>query len=104
MYISLAFLFARKMHHVCSTHADCVFQIMAQQDESCTTYKQSNMHTAYSETSMNPSLMCHFPSSIIHFLITSDVLFPRVSFSHISPSEFLVLTHSIPRMIISEKK
>ena len=77
---------------------------MAQQDESCTTYKQSNMHTTYSETSMNPSLMCHIPANIIHFVITSDALFPRVSFLHISPSEFLVLTHSIPRMIISEKK
>lgn len=30
----------------------------------------------------NPSLMCHFPASSIHFIITSDVLFPRVSFSH----------------------
>jgi len=50
--------------------------IMAQQDESCTTHKQSNMHTTYSETSMNPSLMCHFPESTIHFIITSDMLFP----------------------------
>ena len=90
-------MFVAPMLIMCST-------IMAQQDESSTTHKYSNMHTTYSETSMNLSLMCLFPASITHFIIISDVLFPRVSFSHTSPSEFLVLIHSIPRMIISEKK
>jgi len=57
--------------------------------------------------------MHHFPTSTIHFqcsqkiahvnsVIISDVLFLKVSFSHVGYSEFLVLTHSIPIIIVTK--
>jgi hypothetical protein len=37
-------------------------------------------------------------------IIMSDASFLKVSFYCVSCSEFLVLTHNIPRMMVSEKK
>jgi hypothetical protein len=57
--------------------------------------------------------MHHFPTNTIHFqcsqenahvnsVIISDVLFLKVSFSHVRCFEFLVLTHGIPIIIVSK--
>jgi hypothetical protein len=68
-----------------------------------------------SETSIHHSHMRHFPASIVHSfqsqkshpfqqgILISDISFLEVSSSHICHSDFLVLSHSIRRMIVSDK-
>jgi hypothetical protein len=69
----------------------------------------------YIETSLHHSHVCHFAASIVHFLwspkiahikcvIRSDISFLKVSFPHAGHSELLVLTHTIPGIIMFEKK
>jgi len=76
----------------------------------CKTYVHCYQHASQKYIVTN---MHHFPTNTIHFhcsqesahvnsVIISDMLFLKVSFSHVRCSEFLVLIHSIPIIIVSK--
>jgi len=64
----------------------------------------------YSATFTNCSHMHSFPGNIVYFILSQKITHRSQMhctlsmFSCISHSEFSVLTHNIPRMIISQKK